>query len=82
MCGLTAVLTQGHSLDMLKAYHLERETWKKGSVLAVLWARKLKAVAVTILLHHPLRPRASALCLHWAWEQVAGDSSELVQKRL
>lgn len=57
LCGPTIVLTQGHSLDMLNAYHLERETWKKGTVLAVLWARKLRAVALTILLHHPLRPR-------------------------
>lgn len=61
-----------HPLDMLKPYHLERETWKKGSMLAVLWARKLRAVAVTILPHHPLRP--SALCVHWAWVQAASDS--------
>lgn len=53
---LTTILSQEQSLDLLKAYHLQRQTWKKGSVLAVLGARKLRAVAVTVLLHHLLRP--------------------------
>lgn len=55
MSRLSPVLTLEQSLDLLKAYHLQRKTWKKISVLVVLWARKLRAVAITLLLPHPLR---------------------------
>lgn len=58
---LTAVLSQEQSLDLLEAYHLQRQTWKKGNVLTVLGARKLRAVAVTVLLHDLLRPMVECL---------------------
>lgn len=61
MCRLTTVLTEEQSLDLLKAYRLQRQTWKKGSILALLCAKKLRAVAITVLLHHPLRPMAECL---------------------
>lgn len=57
LCRFTTVRTPEQSPDLLKAY-LQRQMWKKGSVLAVRWARKLRAVAITVLLHHPLRPLA------------------------
>lgn len=58
LCRFTTVLTHEQSLDLVKAYHLQRQTWKTESVLAVLWARKLRAVAIAVLLHHSLRPMA------------------------
>lgn len=86
LCELITVLTQEHFPNVLNTYHLEREIWKKGNVLAVLWARKLRTVAVTILLHHPLRQRLKCLLFTGHCTTVPGAGSQwflsLCRKRL